>query len=291
MAGSATKRRQSAKPATKAKTTTSRAASAKPKAAAARRSTKPSAKAHKTTNRTQTAAKPKAAAKTASGKPPARAKPSATPKVKTTTTEATALLHAAIDADDIAECVRLIRDEGAQPNMLFGEFLHEASAVHVAAFQGNAALLRVLCEQCGGKPNCRGCHDEQPIHCAAQTGHVEAVQCLLRLGAKVNVSDECGQSPLFYASENGHTDVLRLLCQHGADVNEGSSEEFGSETPLHIAATMGRADVVQVLIDLGADVNATDAHDETPAMRAASGRHAAALAVLVAAAARVGAPH
>ncbi|RZF40018.1 hypothetical protein LSTR_LSTR002421 [Laodelphax striatellus] len=132
---------------------------------------------------------------------------------------------------------------------------------------------------------------EQQLLEAVQTGNYEAVQDLLKNGAKVNYVEN-GWSALMYAAlysyvkilklilENGgnakfHRDFVtpimvicnglsseddkrecvRLIVQHGGDVNEVDRYRTSA---LMFAAKAGHAHLVRELIDLGARVNVVD---------------------------------
>lgn len=64
-------------------------------------------------------------------------------------------------------------------------------------------------------------HDENgltAVHWAADRGHTEILDLLLKNGANVNITDkESNQTPLHYAVSCGHSESVRILLKHGAD--------------------------------------------------------------------------
>jgi ankyrin repeat protein len=50
---------------------------------------------------------------------------------------------------------------------------------------------------------------------AALFGHIDAVKCLLKLGAKVSEGSYYGQTPLHLALMKGHFSLARLLVEEG----------------------------------------------------------------------------
>jgi beta-lactamase regulating signal transducer with metallopeptidase domain len=92
------------------------------------------------------------------------------------------LIRAVADGD--LEAVRLLLDQGADPNLWLGP---------------------------GGN---------LPLSKAAELGHVEIVSLLLDRGATLDQIVPVHQNALIRASAKGHLDVVKLLVARGADVNE-----------------------------------------------------------------------
>ncbi|WP_179947099.1 ankyrin repeat domain-containing protein, partial [Wolbachia endosymbiont of Bemisia tabaci] len=63
--------------------------------------------------------------------------------------------------------------------------------------------------------------------------------------ADVNVAIIDGSSPLYLAAEGGHYNVVELLLKHGADVNAKTKE---GSTPLLCALKIGHSKVVDLLL-------------------------------------------
>jgi ankyrin repeat protein len=116
---------------------------------------------------------------------------------------------------------------------------------------------------------------------AAQKGHLDVVERLLKAGAEVDATGASGTTSLMWAAFTGHDDVARALLAAGADPNAADAGSDGS-TPLMIAALMLDADTVRLMIDKGGDVHAGNERNQTPLMFAAlSGRQEAIVAELI----------
>jgi excisionase family DNA binding protein len=88
-----------------------------------------------------------------------------------------------------------------------------------------------------------------PLHIAAASGAPEDLLArLLKLGARIDASDECSRSPLCRAAEAGHADIVDWLLDHGADVTRG--HENGS-TPVYCALRGEHVELAFHLIDRG----------------------------------------
>ncbi|KAJ7156158.1 ankyrin repeat-containing domain protein [Mycena filopes] len=89
----------------------------------------------------------------------------------------------------------------------------------------------------------------QPLHLAAERGHIDVMKLLLDAGAPVDTEygcDGCSESSLHHACAVGRLDMMALLIEHGADIeNRG-----------HFGSALGFA-AIQFLLDKGADASVT----------------------------------
>jgi ankyrin repeat protein len=89
---------------------------------------------------------------------------------------------------------------------------------------------------------------------ACANGKLDAVRELLGTEpALVHASDKQGWTGLHAAAQRGHTEVVQLLLKQGADPN---AREPGDHTyPLHWAAAHGSVEIVRALLEAGGDVH------------------------------------
>ena len=161
--------------------------------------------------------------------------------------------------------------------------------IHIAAYSGNAEIVRLLCREYGVDVNCRTSdasveesetgvtplqtaaensdtevatpQSEEnnnvslvtPMFIAAHEGHAEVVRVMINNKADVNASCAEGRTPLYAASCEGHEEVVKLLLDNKADVN--ASRHTNGATPLHVASVRGHVNVVKLLLANNADVN------------------------------------
>eukprot|EP00198_Chlamydomonas_reinhardtii_P012368 XP_001701705.1 predicted protein [Chlamydomonas reinhardtii] len=78
-----------------------------------------------------------------------------------------------------------------------------------------------------------------PLHDAAKTGNVKAVNELLAQQVDVNQKDRLNRTPLHMAAWAGQTDVLKLLLAHGCTVGAAAGDDMNA---LHFAAQKGHSD-------------------------------------------------
>jgi len=163
------------------------------------------------------------------------------------------------------------------------------AAIHIAAYNGNAGVVRLLCQEYGVDINCSTSEtfEDKPkkgitaLEWAARMGHTEVVKLLLDNNAKVNVSRPTdGCTPLFIAAQQGHAEVVKLLLDNRADVNASRTDD--GTTPLFMAAQARHTEVVKLLLDNKADVNASRTEDgATPLYYAAQEGHTEVVKLLL----------
>ncbi|KAG6550855.1 hypothetical protein Mapa_007469 [Marchantia paleacea] len=94
--------------------------------------------------------------------------------------------------------------------------------------------------------NCSGFRRRTPLHTAAARGDSHVTAKLLFIGASAKkTKDSDGATALFLAAESGHAQVCNLLLKAGADV---LSRNRSGETPLYISALRGHSDAVGVML-------------------------------------------
>ena len=100
-----------------------------------------------------------------------------------------------------------------------------------------------------------------PLHFAAQFGHTETAEVLLRAGISRDARTKVDRTPLHIAAQEGHLSIVSLLIMHGSDVD---ARDMLRMTPLHWAVERGHNDVVECLLTNGADINIQSKFEKTP---------------------------
>jgi ankyrin repeat protein/catechol 2,3-dioxygenase-like lactoylglutathione lyase family enzyme len=134
--------------------------------------------------------------------------------------------------------------------------LHQAQ--HALAQDHGFASWRAL------KAHVDGLSVEGQLLRAARGGDAKALAALLAAHPdKLGVMDGANKPLLHVAAENGHLESVEVLLKAGFDV--GARDRMDQATALHWAAQQGQAAVVERLIAAGSDVNdAADAHEIGP---------------------------
>lgn len=124
------------------------------------------------------------------------------------------------------------------------------TALHVAAWQGNAGAMNLLLGR-GADSNARDSEGRPPLHSVGWRGHVEAGRVLLEArGIIVDLAcRQQGATALSIAAQEGHTEVVVKLLQKGADPDHVDS--YG-RSPVKVAGKRGHFDIVRLLESYGA---------------------------------------
>jgi len=94
------------------------------------------------------------------------------------------------------------------------------------------------------------------LHKAAEHGHLEVAQELVRAGAHVTQTNQLGWTALHYACfANSNIHLVRYLLERGADANAATESGY---TPLHMCAFKGNYQGMQALLKEGADKSAKE---------------------------------
>ncbi|KAK4034966.1 ankyrin repeat-containing domain protein [Parachaetomium inaequale] len=129
--------------------------------------------------------------------------------------------------------------------------------------------------------------DMTALHIAAYFGLLPLANSLLKSGHahEIHAHDSWANQPLHWAADRGHVEVCERLLQEGADMDDGIAT--GEWTPLHMAASSGQAEVIAHLLDgtrrrRPAQINAVAKEVGTPLTLAILGRQYKAAETLLA---------
>ena len=174
--------------------------------------------------------------------------------------------------DNIVQVTKVILDAGVEQSAVaVNETLMLVSTGSVPRECGQQLpLIDLLCDR-GADPN-------SAIHPAALHGEFDAVNALIRRGARIDLpvaaalgriedsrrllagaSNEDRHLALTLAADYGHAEIVRLLLDAGEDPNRYNPVGGHSHTtPLHQAAGRGHDEVVRLLVERGARLDLKD---------------------------------
>lgn len=129
-----------------------------------------------------------------------------------------------------------------------------AMTIHKAAYNGYLGALRILLDANADIDSRYGESCSTALHIAAEQGHSNIVQALLKNGASVDLQNDLGKTPLWFAVNEGHTEISQMLLDAGASPSPSGTEH---ELLLFAALNNGSVDIVSSLLKAGANVDAT----------------------------------
>jgi len=128
------------------------------------------------------------------------------------------------------------------------------NAMHWAASNGEIEIVKMLSVY-KQLINTQTKDGKTPLMIAAEEGHPEVCESLLKDGANPLATDEDGLNAMHFAVTEGDVDIVRLLIAHKQLID--SKTKDGS-TPLMITAQEGLLGVCELLLKAGANPLATD---------------------------------
>lgn len=110
---------------------------------------------------------------------------------------------------------------------------------------------------------------EAPLYTAAETGHVEMVELLLKRNAGVNAEGgNCGRA-LIVASYEGHELIVKVLLENGA--NSNVKGEWHDYTAIEVASLKGHELVMRLLLNAGTNDNQRIRRDQALVLASVGG--------------------
>lgn len=130
------------------------------------------------------------------------------------------------------------------------EFRDGQYCIHLAAAQGDVALISLLCDAWPQGASLREPDNGWlPLHIAITEGHVEAVRRLLSAWPEgIRTRSASGALPLHLACQQGNLSIIELLLTASPEALHEKESMYGWYA-VHFAADKNRDDVVQLLVD------------------------------------------
>jgi len=141
---------------------------------------------------------------------------------------------------------------GATPNKAEGQCLE--TALHAATNQGFIQIMQSLLDA-GADVNAKDAAGRSPLH--LHSGFTSVVKLLVGKGAGVHATDSEGLTALHYAVRDGQVNAAQCLLGHGARLEDRTK---ASLTPLHFVS---KSDVAELLLEHKADFKAQTSEGKT----------------------------
>lgn len=144
---------------------------------------------------------------------------------------------------------------------------HTSAPLFISCKRGNVEIVDYLIVKCGADIEQKGFYevsDDRSVHyvtplwCAAVSGRLEVVKCLVRHNADVNNISDTGSTPVRSACFMTHFDIVQFLVENGADIVKPN---YNGGTCL--INSVQSTQLCGYLLENGANVNAQDIQMKT----------------------------
>ncbi|CBZ27339.1 ankyrin/TPR repeat protein [Leishmania mexicana MHOM/GT/2001/U1103] len=158
---------------------------------------------------------------------------------------------------DTADCSRMLKEK---PELVNSVEAGGYAALHFAAFNGDAEMIRLLLEY-KADLSIENLDGNTPLVMGVKGRQLECIRILANAGADVNKESPSGSAAAHYAASMGYLDCLRLLVELGAKTIYGENE---AGTLLHWACHSGDVNCIgAVIYEFKVPINAVDKHGGT----------------------------
>lgn len=183
-------------------------------------------------------------------------------------------LHLAILRDDLVQVgIRLVKGEDVHTR----DPERQWTPLHVATINGSHEQMDLFIAL-GAEVNARDSIGQMPLHFAAESGDVRALQTLIRADADVNAAiKNNGATALQMAVLSSSIEAVRLLLESDADPKGSDARGWSA---IHIAALKDLDKIGKLLLENGADIHATTLQGYTAELIATASENRAILSVL-----------
>lgn len=164
----------------------------------------------------------------------------------------------------------------ADPGLLDKKNDDALTPLNLACEQGQAGIVDLLLEA-GADPYIGDNENSMPLHLAAISGSLEALDRLLDEGVGIDIQDDNGMTALLFAISR-RTWAAGHLIARGADINLQSNVGWA---PVHLAIATRNEALARELIEAGAKLNVSVETGVTPLISAASYGYADLLKLLM----------
>ncbi|CAN0374333.1 unnamed protein product, partial [Ectocarpus sp. 12 AP-2014] len=188
-------------------------------------------------------------------------------------------------ATGLGDVVSMLLRDGAEVDVLDSK---GRTAIHLSAERGSLSAVQALLAA-GGDSSLRYGKDKafSELGLAANYGHVEVMQALIRHGVDVHTPDSNSCTALHSAAIGDEVEAIDTFIEDGANINVQGGKYGTRSTPLHMASEKGSSEASLSLVKHGADVDRFYRELDSALRLAARGGHISIVKTLLAAGVRV----
>ena len=158
------------------------------------------------------------------------------------------IFHNACQPDNAVQLLEWLFNDTSAGNHLANTCTDETTALAVAAHCGRLDACMWFEGKMPGMVHAAARNGYTPLHLAAQAGHLDTTEWLLRVGASHTAVDFLGRSPLFLAVRNAHVPICALILEAADDPATAASTADSSGVSMLRVASLHRASRERLLL-------------------------------------------
>uniref|UniRef100_A0A8C6WUI5 Transient receptor potential cation channel, subfamily A, member 1b n=1 Tax=Neogobius melanostomus TaxID=47308 RepID=A0A8C6WUI5_9GOBI len=174
-------------------------------------------------------------------------------------------------------------DLGADPNILNKAL---QSPLHLAVSKRHNDLIELLLSYCVTNANLEGDLGNTALILACSVNNCEALNILIKNGAKLCRRNKLGHFPVHAAAFAGATKAMDVILKAGGETGHVAQQHINyidksKSSPLHLAVRGGNLETIRLCLETGAKVDQQQTVEQSRAVHAApSGLHSGAFDVV-----------
>lgn len=174
-------------------------------------------------------------------------------------------LHWAVEHNQADSCKTLM-DLGANPNILNKALL---SPLHLAVSKRHNNLIELLMSYPATDSNLEGDLGNTPVILACSLNNCEALNMLIKNGAKLCHQNKLGHFPVHAAAFAGATKAMDIVLKAAEETGYVIQQHINyidksKSSPLHLAVRGGNLETIRLCLDTGAKVDQQQNDRSTP---------------------------
>uniref|UniRef100_A0A8C2UT80 Transient receptor potential cation channel subfamily A member 1 n=1 Tax=Chinchilla lanigera TaxID=34839 RepID=A0A8C2UT80_CHILA len=168
-------------------------------------------------------------------------------------------MHWAAENNQV-ESIKFLLSRGANPNLRNSSMM---APLHIAVQGMHNEMAKVLTEHSSTNVNLEGENGNTAVMITCAKDNSEALEILLKKGAKLCKSNKWGDFPVHQAAFSGAKKCMELILKFGEEDGYSRQSHINfvnnkQASPLHLAVQSGNLEMIKMCLDNGAHIEKTE---------------------------------